>query len=126
MFGNLNLGIGFGKIGLPGVGGAIILLTGSTVADSATVGTVVGTLSVIGATGTPTYVLVDDAGGKYQISGSQLQVAGALTAGTDTIEVSVSGMTPTPPHSFFSITVTTAPPGASGSPIGLLLALTYN
>jgi hypothetical protein len=58
-----------------------------TIFDDATVGTVVGTLSVTGGTGSYTFSLTSNPGGKYSITGNQLKVAAALTAGTDTITI---------------------------------------
>ena len=55
-----------------------IQLTGDHVAENSANGTAVGTLSVTG-TATYTYSLLDNAGGRFQIVGNQLQVAnGAL------------------------------------------------
>jgi hypothetical protein len=68
---------------------AVIVTTPSplTIFDNATIGTVVGTLSVVGGSGTYIFSLTLNPGGKYSISGTQLKVAAALTAGTDTITI---------------------------------------
>jgi hypothetical protein len=58
-----------------------------TAFDNATIGTVVGTLSVVGGTGTYTYSLTFNPGGKYSIVGNQLQVAAPLISGTDSITI---------------------------------------
>ena len=58
-----------------------------TVFDNATVGTVVGTLAVANGTGTYTFSLTSNPGGKYSITGNQLKVNAPLTAGTDTITI---------------------------------------
>jgi hypothetical protein len=58
-----------------------------TAFDNATIGTVVGTLSVIGGTGTYTYSLTSNPGGKYSIVGNQLKTATLLTSGVDTITI---------------------------------------
>lgn len=58
------------------------------VPQTATVGTVVGTLSVVGGIGTYTYSLVSNPGGYFQIVGNQIQVAAALpTPQTITIKI---------------------------------------
>ena len=99
--------------GIPVVGlGAIILLSGSlTIAEDATVGDLVGTFSIGGnASGNwldpITYTLTDDAGGKYAIDGDDLEVAAALSDGTDSITVEADNGTDAPITRTFSITVT--------------------
>lgn len=83
-----------------------IQLSGRVVKQTATTGTTIGTLTAVGTTGTPTFTLTGSAGGKYQISGSSLQVGStALVAGTDTITVSVSGVNPSLPNVSFQIAV---------------------
>jgi hypothetical protein len=103
----------------------LIQFSGSAV-DDASVGDDVGTATISGSyTGTPAYALDDDAGGKYSIveASGLVEVAGALTAGTDSITISVTGTTPAVDARAFDIIVTAA--GASaGEPIGLLLTLT--
>lgn len=90
-------------------GGAAILLSASTVAEGAANGTLVGTLSVSGATGTPAFTLDDDAGGLFVLDGNDLEVAGTLdyeTASSQQVTVSVSGVTPSISPTTFTITVT--------------------
>src|SRR6185437_12396975 len=89
-------------------GKPLIQLSNATVASSASIGTTVGTLSVLrGTGGAYTYALTSNPGGLYSISGSALQVAAALSAGSDPILIRAaptgSGATITQP---FSITVT--------------------
>jgi hypothetical protein len=107
---------------------AAILISGLTVAEDAATGTAVGTLTVANATGTPTFTLVDDAGGKFVLDGDDVEVAAALdyeTATSHEIEVSVSGTTPAIDNRLFTIDVTDVEEGGdAGSPIGLLLILT--
>jgi hypothetical protein len=67
--------------------GATIQLSSATVADTATIGTVIGALSVVGGTGSYIFTLTSNPGGLFSISGSNLQVAAALTAGSDAITV---------------------------------------
>src|SRR6185437_15110490 len=88
--------------------------------SSAAIGTTVGTLSVLrGTGGSYTYALTSNPGGLYAISGSALQVAAALSAGSDPILIRAtptgSGATLTQP---FAITVT---PPASCTNGNLLL-----
>lgn len=111
-FGRLGaLGRGFGSLGAGGgTSGVTIQLSASTVDEDAIVGDDVGTASAPGTTGTATWALDDDDGGKYAINASTglVEVAGALVAGTDSITISVSGLTPAPAPRAFSITVTAA------------------
>jgi hypothetical protein len=103
-----------------------IQFTASSLLDSASVGDDVGTATVPGTTGTASWSLTDDASGKYSINSSTglVEVANTLTAGSDTITIAVSGVTPSVANRSFSISVTAAASGAAGSPIGLLLILT--
>lgn len=98
-----------GRLGA-GQGGSIqIQLSGShSIPEDASVGDDVGTASAPGTTGTAVWALDDDAGGKYTINSSTglVEVAGALTDGTDTIIISVGGLTPAPVPRSFDITVT--------------------
>jgi hypothetical protein len=57
---------------------ADIMLDNNTVPENSTIGTLVGVFSLLNATGTPVYTLVDSAGGLFQIVGDELQVAGPL------------------------------------------------
>lgn len=95
-----------------------IILSASAVLETASVGANVGTLSVVGATGTPTFVLVDSAGGKFAIDGTALEVNAALdyeAAISHQIEVSVSGTTPAIPNRIFTISVTNVLPTLSNA-----------
>jgi len=90
--------------------GSFIRLTGRTVAENASNGFTIGTLSIGGTfTGTPVYSLTDSAGGKFAISGSNLNKAGALdyeTATSHSITVHVTGLTPPATDRSFIILVT--------------------
>ncbi len=104
----------FGRLGLAGGGssGATILLSGATVAEHSSNGTLVGTLSVSGATGTPSFTLDDDAGGRFVLDGNDLEVAGTLdyeAATSHLITVSVSGVTPAISPTGFTISLTDVP-----------------
>lgn len=108
------------------VGTPTLQLTPNSMLDSAIVGDDVGTASITGAyTGTPSYSLSVSAGGKYSINSSTglVEVAATLSAGTDSITIAVSGVTPAVANRSFNITVTSAS-GTAGQPIGLLLTLT--
>jgi len=92
--------------------GAVVLLTNNTISTAFTIGQTVGVLSVVGGSGTYTYSLLSNPGGLFAISGSNLNVAAALTAGDKPITVRASGGVPTPVDRVFTITVT--PPQALG------------
>ena len=93
-----NLGVG--------ISGPTILLSNATVASTATVGTTVGALSVINGSGSYTFTLTSNPGGLFAISVANLNVAAALTAGSDPITIhadnGVGGLITQP----FVITVT--------------------
>jgi hypothetical protein len=102
----LGLGNRFSKLGAEGGNVTAIILSNSTIPSTASIGTTVGTLSVVGGTGTYTFTLTSNPGSLYAISGSSLNVAGALTAGSDPITIQASngaGSVITQP---FTITVT--------------------
>jgi Ca2+-binding RTX toxin-like protein len=76
-----------------------VALDDADIESDAAVGTVVGSLTVtdqmstgVGgpAPDTHTLVLLDDAGGRFVIDGTQLKVAGALTEGSYTVRVKVT------------------------------------
>lgn len=101
----LGLGNRFGKLGYGG-GGALIILSNASIASTATVGTTVGTLNVVGGTGVYTFTFTSNPGTLFAISGSNLNVAAALTAGSDPIIIQANngaGSIITQP---FTITVT--------------------
>jgi hypothetical protein len=89
--------------------GATIQISSATVADTASIGAVVGALSVVGGTGSYTFTFATggNPGSLFSISGSNLQVAAALTAGSYAITVHAVG-TGNPPDRAFLITVTHA------------------
>jgi hypothetical protein len=109
----MSVRIGYVPLSFDGPSGPpapTIQLTGNTVAENASVGTTVGTLSVANpGTGSPVYTLTDSAGGKFSITGALLKVAGALdyeTAIFHSVTVHVTGMTPNPADRPFIILVT--------------------
>jgi hypothetical protein len=96
----------------------LVQFSPSALLDDAAVGDDVGTATISGVyTGTPAYALDDDAGGKYTIveASGLVEVAGALTAGTDSITISVTGITPAADARAFNITVTEAGGIAAGT-----------
>jgi len=66
---------------------AQLLLSNTTVASSATVGTTVGTLSVINGSGSYTFSLTSNPGSLFSIAGALLKTAASLTVGSDPITV---------------------------------------
>ena len=90
--------------------GANIVLSASTVAENAALGTVVGTLSVVNATGTPAFTLEDSAGDRFALDGSAIEVGATglnyEAATSHVIEVSVADVDPVIANKFFLITVT--------------------
>lgn len=108
MFGKMGARGGFGSVGLLGGARAHISLSASTVLDSATVGTTIGTLSVVGGTGVYTFTLTSNPGTLFSITGTALKVAASLTAGSDAITIKAdngAGSVITQP---FLITVTSS------------------
>lgn len=110
MLGRMGARGGFGGLGLVGAGGAILNLSAATVASAATVGTVIGALSVAGGKGTYTFSLTSNPGTLFSISGSSLEVAAALTAGSDPIIIQATNGTQTISRSFL---ITVTPPGGA-------------
>lgn len=72
-----------------GAGGITIVTSPSSlsIADTASVGDVVGTIAVLGGTGSYTFTLTSNPGGLFSITGNQLKVAASLSAGTDPITI---------------------------------------
>lgn len=67
--------------------GPSIALSSATVPSTASIGTTVGALSVVGGVGTYTFTLTSNPGGLFAISGSNLNVAAALSVGSDAITI---------------------------------------
>lgn len=85
-----------------------LVLDGRGVSELSVVGDTVGQLKVFFTTGTPTYTLVDDAGGSFTIDGDLIKSAVTFdyeVASVFTITVSVSGTTPALADRDFTITV---------------------
>ncbi len=86
-----------------------ILLSSSTIGENASVGDLVGTFSVINGSGSYTYSLTDDAGGMFALDGvddTLLEVAGALSVGSESITVEADNGVDAPISRAFLITVT--------------------
>lgn len=64
-----------------------ITLSASTIPATATIGTTIGTLAVVGGIGVYTFTLTSNPGGLFSISGTALQVGAALTQGSDPITI---------------------------------------
>lgn len=91
-----------------GASGPIIRLSSATIAEDASVGDLVGTLSVSNGAGTYTFTLTDDAGGLFAIDGDDLEVAAALSDGSYSITVEADNGVDPPISRSFTITVTDA------------------
>ena len=114
----MSIGIGIAidlncLMGRNGASGAFIALSANTLQEGAAEGTAIGTLSTVGTTGTASFTLVDSAGNKVKLAGTNnvnLQ-AGAVASDYETatsfdITVSVSGVTPAIANRTFTISVT--------------------
>jgi hypothetical protein len=108
-----------------------IVLSASTVAEDASVGDLVGTLSVTNGSGSYAFTMTDDAGGLFALDGvddTLAEVAGALdyeTATSHSITIEADNGVDAPITQQFTISVTNVGEGGTaGEPIGLLLALT--
>lgn len=86
--------------------GPYIQLSSATVAANASVGTVIGTLSVIGGTGAYTFTFTSNPGTLFSITTASLKVAAALTAGSDPITVHADNGAGSVVNTSFLITVT--------------------
>jgi len=103
-----------------------IRLSGLTFVAGSPEDTVIGTLSLTGAAGTPTWGLVSTLGGKVKIVGNQLRVGATPSVVGDSplsVTITVTGVTPVVGNKTFTITVSAASLTA-GQAIGLLLSLT--
>ena len=92
--------------------GPVVLLSNATVQDNATVGSLVGTLSVAGGSGTYNFTLTSNPGSHFVLAGTNgvnLNTATALTVGTYPITVQAAGGVPTPVTRTFAITVIPSP-----------------
>lgn len=83
-----------------------VALNNQSISDGASVGDLVGDLSVLNGIGSYTFALTSNPGGLFSISGSQLLVAAALSAGMEPIVVQADNGAGSTPSSPFSILVT--------------------
>ncbi len=103
-------------------GGARIVLSSSSIAEDASVGDAVGTLSVVGGSGSYTFTEVADPGSAFAIDGDVIEVDAALSAGSYSYTVQADNGVDAPIQKVFTITATTV--AAVGESIGLLFLLT--
>jgi hypothetical protein len=93
----------------PLVGGAEILLTGSSVYENTAAGAVVGTLSVSpGVTGTPVFTMVDNAGGRFVLEGNVIKTTGPFdyeVATSYEVTIAVTDTSPNIPARTLTIAV---------------------
>ena len=88
---------------------ATIQLSAATIAEDASVGDLVGTLSVSNGSGSYTFTLTDDGGGLFALDGvddTRLEVAAALSDGSVSITVEADNGVDTPISRAFLITIT--------------------
>lgn len=112
-FGQLGT-LGVLGLGMIGTSGPRIALSASGLPENSAEGTAIGTLSVIGATGTPVFTLVDSSpANKVKLAGVNNVSAQAGSSASDyeatpTVQftVSVSGVTPAIANTTFTVTVT--------------------
>ncbi len=95
----------------PGYGtlAARILLSAASVAENATAGTAIGTLSVENGSGSYTFTIDTDTDGKFQLDGAGLEVGAALdyeTATSHDVTISADNGVDDPILRTFTITVT--------------------
>jgi hypothetical protein len=127
-FGKLgSLGRGYGRLGSGGGSQRGIRLSASTFPAASAQNTAIGTLSVVGGTGTYTFTLTDSHTNAVQVAGTNgvnLQVGSASSsAGSFSITVHADNGAGSTFDRTFLITATAS--GTTGQPMGLLLSLTY-
>ncbi len=100
--------------GLPVIGASTIVLSASTLAENSAEGTAIGNLSVVNATGTAAFTLVDSSSNKVKLAGANNVNVQAGSSAVNyeapttsfTFTVSVSGVTPAIPPATFTVIVT--------------------
>jgi hypothetical protein len=105
----LGLGLGFDRGRPRAASGALILLSLNTVAENASVGATIGTLSVSGGSGSYTFTETADPDSKFSITGASLKVGAALNyeaATFHTVTVQADNGVDTPLSRLFNIFVT--------------------
>lgn len=125
-FGRMGARGGFGRSGVLGGASGGIRLSASTFTASSVQTTAIGTLSVVGGTGTYTFTLTDSHTNAVQVAGTNgvnLQVGSASSsAGSFSITVHASNGAGS---TFDKTMLITAVGATTGQPLGLLLALTH-
>lgn len=104
--------------------GSHIVLSASSIPENASVGTTIGTLSVVGGSGVYTFTITSDPDSKFTITSVSLKVGAALDYETKTShQVTVQGNNGVdPPIShIFTITVTDVDEGAGVAPVNTVL-----
>jgi hypothetical protein len=96
----------------------ILALSSTTIADTASIGTVIGNLSVVGG-GSYDFTL-ESSDPLFLIAGSSLEVAAALTAGFYAIAIQASNKMNFITQSFL-ITVTTSSGAVPSDPIPIIV-----
>lgn len=89
-------------------GASGITLSNNSISAAAGIGSLVGVLAVPGGTGTYTFTLTSNPGGLFAISGSNLNVGAALSAGSDPITVHADNGAGSVFNTNFTILVTSA------------------
>jgi hypothetical protein len=123
-FGGMGAGRRFGAMGIPlgGSRGPVLNLSASSYPANSATNTVIGTLSVTGGTGTYTYTFTSNPGTLFNISTASLRDnTGTNGAGSYPITIKADNGAGSVVSKAFLITATAA---STGSPMGLLLALT--
>lgn len=104
----------YARRGRQAAAGPVLNITNLSVLSTASVGDLVGDLSVTGGTGTYTYTLTSNPGTKYAIDGVHLEVNAALVAGVDTITVRANNGAGSIIDRVMGILVTTPPGSGDG------------
>ena len=100
-------------------------LSASTFPENSALNTVIGTLSVTGGSGTYTYTFTSNPGTLFNISGALLRVTSTtIVAGSYPVTIRADNGAGSVVTRAFLLTATAATGGA-GTPMGLLLSLTY-
>ena len=106
---SLGLGVNFSKLGVIPGGAAHITFSAIQLNTGSSVGTVVGSASIVGfTTGSPTFSLTNNSSGVYAISGAGVVTIASTTglaAEVETITIRASGTTPVLTNQPFAILV---------------------
>jgi hypothetical protein len=103
-----------GRIGLRkgrGAQSARIVLSGNTIEENSAAGTFIGTFSVAHGSGSYSFTLTDDAGGRFAVDGADLEVGATTLDADDTVTVEADNGVDPPISRTFFIDVTSDNPG---------------